>query len=187
MLGPRKGQDLVDLMFGRRIRPGVTDTPSGSLVTVRETELTGGECDLVQNRVQIDRFTGGSLPAKLFSEQPVWGREAGQTEQALVQLDVSLRQQVKQKADFEAAAGLLLLVLKDLWTGDLALGGESSVGRGRLRGQQATLTFAGQNWTLDAGSDGQLITIGERADLEAWVMAFNSWQGPARSAEELRR
>jgi CRISPR/Cas system CSM-associated protein Csm3 (group 7 of RAMP superfamily) len=187
MLGPRKGQDLVDLMFGRRIRPGVTDTPSGSLVTVRETELIGGERDLVQNRVQIDRFTGGSLPARLFSEQPVWGREPSQANQALVQLDVSLRQRVEQEADFKAAAGLLLLVLKDLWTGDLAVGGESSVGRGRLRGQHATLTYGGRSWTLDLGTNNQLAVVGERADLEAWVTAFNSWQRPARSAEELRR
>ena len=187
MLGPSKGPKLVDLMFGRHIR-GHDDAPSGSLVTVRETELTGGERNLVQNRVQIDRFTSGSLPAKLFSEQPVWGREAGQAGQALVQLDLSLRQPVHGRAvDFEAAAGLLLLVLKDLWTGDLALGGESSVGRGRLRGRQATLTFAGRSWTLSAEPDGQLTTTGEKADLEAWVKAFNDWQEPLRSAKEITR
>ena len=34
---------------------------------------------------------------------------------------------------------MLLLLLKDLWTGDLPLGGESSIGRGRLRGLEAKL------------------------------------------------
>ncbi len=185
MLGPVKGAELVNLVFGQRIRPGSADAPSGSLVTIRETELTGGRHDLVQNRVQIDRFTGGTLPAKLFSEQPVWGREAGQAGQALMQLDLSLRQPAENgAADFAAAAGLLLLVLKDLWTGDLALGGESSVGRGRLRGQQATLTLGSRRWVLAAAQDGGLSIIGEKTELEAWVKAFNGWQGPVRSAKE---
>jgi CRISPR/Cas system CSM-associated protein Csm3 (group 7 of RAMP superfamily) len=184
VLGPTKGPKLVDATFGRRIRPGAADTPSGSLVTVRETELAGGERNLVQNRVQIDRFTGGSSPAKLFSEQPIWGREPGQTGQALAQLDVSLRQQGNHEADFEAAAGLLLLVLKDLWTGDLPLGGESSVGRGWLRGQRATLTIGERQWTLTADSPGSLTITGDKDTLEAWVKAFHQWQESSRSAKE---
>ena len=48
----------------------------------------------------------------------------------------------------------MLLLLKDLWTGDLHIGGESSVGRGRLRGHKATLHYAGEAWVIeDAGNN----------------------------------
>ena len=51
---------------------------------------------------------------------------------ATVKIVMSLRRLSDESRDeFEAQAGLLLLVLKDLWSGDLPLGGESSVGRGR--------------------------------------------------------
>jgi len=46
--------------------------------------------------------------------------------------------------------GLLLLLLRDLWTGDLPLGGESSVGRGRLKGRSATLAYDGKTWRFAA-------------------------------------
>jgi hypothetical protein len=51
--------------------------------------------------------------------------------------------------------GLVLLLLKDLWTGDLPLGGEISVGRGRLKGKQATLTWKRQdvNCTIKANGN----------------------------------
>jgi len=38
-------------------------------------------------------------------------------------------------------AGLLLLILKDLWTGDLAVGGEKSIGRGVFQGHKAKITM----------------------------------------------
>ena len=34
-----------------------------------------------------------------------------------------------------------MLLLKDLWTSDLPVGGESSIGRGRLKGIQADLIW----------------------------------------------
>ena len=35
-----------------------------------------------------------------------------------------------------------MLLLKDLWTEDIALGSESSVGRGRLKGVSAVIDYA---------------------------------------------
>jgi CRISPR/Cas system CSM-associated protein Csm3 (group 7 of RAMP superfamily) len=82
--------------------------------------------DLVQTRIAIDRFTGGAYHGALFQEQPVFGGD-----ETCVAIELELR----QPKDCEI--GLLLLLIKDLWTSDLPVGGESSIGRGRLKGIKA--------------------------------------------------
>lgn len=74
--------------------------------------------ELVQNRIAIDRFTGGAYHGALFDEQPIFGG------------DVTIELELRNPKEYEI--GLLLLLLKDLWTSDLPVGGESSIGRGRL-------------------------------------------------------
>ncbi|MCI0626822.1 MAG: hypothetical protein L0387_35105, partial [Acidobacteria bacterium] len=175
VLGRDKGPKLIDEMFGRKIE-SADDEPSGSRVVVRETEVRGGIADLVQNRVKIDRFTGGSYPAALFSQQPLWGTTDGKT---LITLHLRLRRHADESdADFYAKVGLLLLVLKDLWIGDLPLGGESSVGRGRLLGQTATIEMIEDNrkrWELSEDQPVAVTGTGSREDLENFVKALPQW------------
>ena len=78
--------------------------------------------------------------------------------------------QIVAEMVFQAQAGMVLLALKDLWTGDLPLGGESSVGRGRLAGQEAAIVYGGQTWQL-RGAD-SIEVSGPAAQLEDWVQAF---------------
>ncbi|WP_339383810.1 MULTISPECIES: RAMP superfamily CRISPR-associated protein [unclassified Tychonema] len=82
--------------------------------------------DLVQNRIAIDRFTGGAYHGALFDEQPIFGGEKTR---------VCIELELRNPNEYEI--GLLLLLLKDLWTTDLPVGGESSIGRGRLKGIKA--------------------------------------------------
>ena len=49
---------------------------------------------------------------------------------------------VNNYEDYEA--GLMLLVLKDLWTGDLPIGGEKAIGRGVLTGKKASISWNGE-------------------------------------------
>jgi len=79
--------------------------------------------------VAIDRFTQGVVPTALFDEQPYVGGT------------VHLRFELRNPRDGEI--GLLLLVLKDLLTGQLPIGGTSSVGRGVLVGRRMTMTGSG--------------------------------------------
>ncbi len=152
---------MIDDMFGRRI-DSREDDPSGSLLLVRETKIEGGSVDRVQSRVKIDRFTGGAYPRALLSEQPLFARMG--KEPARVKVDIELRKPVhRDDGSFDAQVGLLLLVLKDLWTGDLPLGGESGIGRGRLQGEMATLTLRESpleeddlTWTIEREPDGRL-------------------------------
>ena len=100
-----------------------------------------------------------------------------------MQIKLELRQRVTDpEALRQAQVGLLLLVLKDLWTGDLPLGGESSVGRGRLRGQEATLTQKSRGkdageWKLGRSGEGLSATP---AELEDYVKALWAYRMPEK-------
>lgn len=124
-------QRLVSQMFGVGPEdPEWKDEEQrhASRMTVREAELKHVH-KLVQTRIRVDRFTGGAMDNYLFSEAPVFSGPKSR-----ITLNLALR----NPQDHEI--GLLLLLLKDLWTGDLPVGGESSVGRGRLKGVKAKLT-----------------------------------------------
>ena len=165
--------ELVNQMFGLRfdkkegngsINPKDRQ-PTGSRVIVDETVIDNPLSDWVQTRVKIDRFTGGAYPQALFSEQPVF---AGTENPTLIQINLAYQKVAGQP--FTAGVGLLLLVLKDLWTEDLPLGGESSVGRGRLQGQKATLTSGNNVWEFEEVNGSLTFTQGKPGDLEHYVV-----------------
>ena len=144
---PDRAERLIDGMFGSSERDALT----ASRLTIDETVL-GNTASLVQSRIKIDRFTGGAYGTALFDEEPTFGD--GQS-----RLDLRIR--LRDPHSHEV--GLLLLLLKDLWTGDLPLGGEQGVGRGRLCGRQATLTWRSQGQT----SRSQVTQDGERLDVRS--------------------
>jgi hypothetical protein len=182
VLGREHGREIVAEMFGRKMDKEMAKLPPdderrqpiGSQVVVRETEITGGLKNRVQSRVKIDHLTGGAYPSGLFSQQPLWDVKA---HRAAIHLDVRLRRsgqltKPEQELNFQAQLGLLLLVLKDLWTSDLPLGGESSVGRGRLVGGEATIEYENQTWNLKGRDEITMSGDGPAIQLEKWVQAF---------------
>lgn len=158
----KPGAEIVDRLFGYRPKNPEDKTPmTASRLWVAEAVIQE-PIDLVQTRVKLDRFTGGSFPGALFSEQAVF---AGKS------THVQLRIELSEPTDSDV--GLLLLLLKDLWTGDLPLGGESSIGRGRLRGETARLTYgAGGAWDFQLTADGGLQLDADHARLQEYVQAF---------------
>jgi CRISPR/Cas system CSM-associated protein Csm3 (group 7 of RAMP superfamily) len=164
-IGPKdKARELIHAMFGPEMKGDAK--PWTSRVGTCEKVVENAKTDLVQNRVSIDRFTGGARETALFNEQPAFG--GGET---TVTVDVRLI----EPQCYEV--GLLLLLLKDLWTSDLPLGGESSVGRGRLKGKEATLTCWNEgtpvSWEIKA-NDQSLTIDGDREVLEGCVTALNA-------------
>jgi len=177
---PRLAHDFVDRLFGAQM-VSAESQPNASRVWVEETEICA-PVERVVTRLKIDRFTGGAYPAALFSQQPLFG--AAGTE-------VTVRLAVENPTD--ADIGLVLLLLKDLWTGDLPLGGEASVGRGRLAGKWAEIELARKapiaaepaelkdsafapktkTWRLEAAADGILLPA-EAEQLQTYVAAFLS-------------
>lgn len=153
-------QAFVDGMFGPSVIERGEKNAKASRVSIREAEITDVD-SLVVTRVKIDRFTGGAFESALFTEQPAVGKP-----ETRVTLDLTLRNPANSEI------GLLLLLLKDLWTGDLPIGGESGVGRGRLKGVEATLKTPAGEWTFEQKGD-HLIVPPKAETLETWVDEFN--------------
>ena len=165
--GSSRANGMIEDMFGPR---GGKDVKlAASRVRVRETEIKKSISEMVQNRVAIDRFTGGASNTALFSEQPLFG---------LPETRVHVELNLVNPQDAEI--GLLLLVLKDLWTGDLPLGGESSVGRGRLRGLSANLKLGETEWSLQQHENKLSITC-DAQKLEECVSALRKELSDAAS------
>lgn len=158
-----------------------------SRLSVHESVIESTE-ELVQTRIAIDRFTGGAYHGALFSEQPVFGVELVEKEKIgkkdkyknkpkpkSQHKHVELQLELRNPEEFEV--GLLLLLLKDLWTGDLPIGGTSSIGRGRLQGVEATITWKqpeilGKKWVIYQ-DNGKLKFEGEdKQELESFVQKF---------------
>ena len=168
-----KAQAFVTTLFGGETKDADgLETLQASRLSVRETVIENVVADLVQNRVGIDRFTGGARDTALFNEQPIWGKPESRVTIDLQLINVNGKSQEAEANQFNAQIGLLLLLLKDLWTGDLPLGGESSVGRGRLQGQIATLTLGETVWKMaEVNGRLQFSGNGSREDLQNKYLA----------------
>jgi len=164
-----KSEELLKEVFG-----WVDDSPGWhtkraikSRVIVEETVLRNVEAE-IQNRIKIDRFTGGTADTALFDSMPVWRRQG--VPQVVIKISMPEYSQEKRWI-----AGLLLQVLKDLWTGDLPIGGEKAIGRGVLQGVEARITLGKtSHWTIEAQVDNSLKITGEKdkSELEACAEAL---------------
>lgn len=156
LLCPTYAQDRLYALFGPDMDDENIQQPAGSRIVIRDSKLELAR-ELIQMRVMIDRFTGGALPQHLFDEQILTGGE--------FEVQITVRNPTTQDI------GLLLFLLKDLWTGDLPLGGESSVGRGRLQGKKATLEYANNTWVITAKNDAELefSGTGKTEDLQTYA------------------
>lgn len=179
----KQAQLFIDELFGPSELEKDEKRTFASRLSIRETVIKHKEPEdenlksLVQTRVKIDRFTGGAFETALFSEQPLFGND-----ETRIQLEMILKpparkdtKKIDSNAVNEAEVGLLLLLLKDLWTSDLPVGGENSVGRGRLKGATAVLKFDdGREWQfIRKGEFGVEVTGSKKQDLENFVNAFN--------------
>ena len=128
-------KDEVDMfiaaLFGTTSLEKKNEYSVPSSLYVSETVIDNVECQL-QNRIQIDRFTGGTIESALFDSMPVF--PVPNDEAQLVNLTLTIHKPLPSQK------GLLLLLLKDLYTSELPIGGEKNVGRGLLKGTKATVT-----------------------------------------------
>ena len=157
------GCALIEKLFGNN--PKSADGRASKL-QVDDTVIQNGREDRVQTRIRVDRFTGGAFETNLFSDMPVFARP-----------DTEVNLSFRVFAPEPGECGLILLLLKDLWTGDLPLGGNSNIGRGRLIGVKANLTEIKSGietvWGLNSGEpDTGMIMTDNTASLEEYVQAF---------------
>lgn len=132
-------QASVDKMFGpvhEQQNVGQQEDLWASRVWIEE-QLVRNVDPQWQDRVAIDRFTGGSLQSALFNEKPVYPLPITELEKRKSTSHLRLILTLEEPKDAEI--GLLLLTLRDFWHGHAALGGETSNGRGTLKGVKAQL------------------------------------------------
>lgn len=170
-LAPGASEERINTLFGYTARSR-HDPGLASRVIVHEHVVENVKSDLVQSRVSIDRFTGGAYAGALFSEQPAFPTAESR---ATVELELLAPPDDATDRIFRAELGLLLLVLKDLWRGDLAVGGESGIGRGRLAGRALAVTIGQKTAAkLAMDSDGAIdITPEGRAFFNECVAALH--------------
>ena len=122
---------------------------------------------VAQTRTRIDRFTGGVLQGGLFTTEPVWQS----SDEPTLNIHFEIHD-VKR----EAEVGLALALLRDLWLGRLALGGEKSIGRGTLSGRSARIEYKGRAYELDR--DGKVVD----GDVEEFARPTRSLKNYLREA-----
>jgi len=106
-------------------------------IFIEETILPDRYPSEVQTRIQIDRFTGGTVSGAFLEEMPVFSSE---NEGDPIKIEM-IKIEIKIKGCSEEEAGLMTLILKDLWTRDLTVGGGKAVGRGVFQGKSAHIQY----------------------------------------------
>jgi CRISPR/Cas system CSM-associated protein Csm3 (group 7 of RAMP superfamily) len=137
----KTAQMIAELFGDEEDRGGRREALKGNL-KINEAVMAGTR-PVVQDRIRIDRFTGAVQDGAKFESEPIWPYEDAQ-----VEFNLSLNDFKKQH---EWQAGLLLHLIKDLGTKDLALGGEKNIGRGILQMQALRIKGASSedvNWKM---------------------------------------
>lgn len=137
---------------------------------VNEVYFKNGVIEKDQTRNRIDRFTGGTIESALFTNRALY------QEKPSVPV-VHLHFEIMDCADWEA--GLALFMLKDLWTGNIALGGEKSIGRGLLKGVSASISYKGERYTVTGNGS---VTPEQRNKLEGYAEALKRKEKEAAEA-----
>jgi len=116
------GDDWINRLFGPRFEKkqhSNPTSPNASRLRISENFISDSYARR-QTRIAIDRFTGGVVQGALFDEE--------------VCTEGVLKVRIELRDPDDAEIGLLLLLLKDLLTGEIPVGGSVSVGRGILKG-----------------------------------------------------
>ncbi len=121
--------------------------------------------EVEHKRTKIDRFTGGTLQGTLFTTTPAYQKNFDAP-------TLKLQFEIRDADDSEA--GLAIFLLRDLWLGRVAVGGEKSIGRGTLNGLSATINFRGKTYTL--GANGKVLG-GDKTELESFAAALKNFAG----------
>lgn len=159
---PSLTNDLTADLFGY-VNQNRTNNNNAKRGLIRVEETIIKENDVLpklQNRIRIDRFTGGVIDGALFNSEPIWTKEKEELEISFT-IEHFKNTSDELKKNYKK---LLLMLLKDLWTGDLAIGGEKSIGRGVLQGKSASIIENGKQiaafeWSDDGNNPAALTWI----------------------------
>lgn len=127
-LGIGSAEACIDEWFGY-VRTRQNGAKQSNIV-VGESVIEGG-ADLPVKRAKIDRYDGSAISGALYAEKAHFG--------GTLVLEIKIRKnyydenggQLKnERLQYEPIVGMLLLAIKDIQNGYLAIGGQTAVGRG---------------------------------------------------------
>jgi hypothetical protein len=156
-IGEQQPDCHLDQLFGyvdeKVSRCGKRPSAMQSRLWISETILADDISGLAEQiRVSVDRFTGGARESLLFGSAPLWPKEH--------ETPFTIRMRIAAPEEWET--GLLLQLLKDLWTEDLPIGGEKGIGRGLLTGHHAEIILPkGEKLEIERVQDHVHIKVSE--------------------------
>ena len=114
--------DIINAWFGMAIQ-GTKNSKASKIIIEESIIENAKEIEIVRNK--IDRFSGGSADSALFNERAQFNGNTKLT----IRIPKTIRVKNKELNN-NYILGLLALTLKDIDNGLIALGGQTSIGRG---------------------------------------------------------
>jgi CRISPR/Cas system CSM-associated protein Csm3 (group 7 of RAMP superfamily) len=150
------GNQVVNGLFGPRLKGTESPdfTPAASKIRISESFIEDTN-ERKQTRIAVDRFTGGVVKGALFDEE-ILGKGG-------------VRIRIEVRTPTEKEVGLLVLLIRDLLSGEIPVGGGASVGRGVLKGTGEILFPDGQEITIE---ENLRVNDGDREILDGKIRAF---------------
>lgn len=154
-----RGTAITNELFG--FSNDKTKDSHKSRVLVNEVYFDTAYTQEEQHRIRVDRFTGGVMNGALFADHPLRNTKGEK-------LTFPLHIRIKDCTDSEA--GLAMLLVKDLMTGQVTMGANRTIGCGRIKGHSVTVKYNGENYVIDGTGK---VTGGQVETLESLVQALH--------------
>lgn len=154
-----RGTAITNELFGYS-NDKTKDSHKGR-VLVNEVYFDTAYTQEEQHRIRVDRFTGGVMNGALFADHPLRNTKGEK-------LTFPLYIRIKDCTDSEA--GLAMLLVKDLMTGQVTMGANRTIGCGRIKGHSVTVKYNGESYVIDGTGK---VTGGQVETLESLVQALH--------------
>lgn len=154
-----RGTAITNELFG--FSNDKTKDSHKSRVLVNEVYFDTAYTQEEQHRIRVDRFTGGVMNGALFANHPLRNTKGEK-------LTFPLHIRIKDCTDSEA--GLAMLLVKDLMTGQVTMGANRTIGCGRIKGHSVTVKYNGESYVIDGTGK---VTGGQVETLESLVQALH--------------
>ena len=165
-----RGATMTDKLFG--YSNDKTKKSYKGRVLVNEVYFGTTYTQEEQHRIRVDRFTGGVMNGALFTDHPLRNTKGEK-------LTFPLHIRIKDCTDSEA--GLAMLLVKDLMTGQVTMGANRTIGCGRIRGNSLTIRDNDESYVIDGS--GKVVT-GQVETLESLVQSLHQYKEDTVPAKE---
>jgi len=153
------GEKILKEPYGWADIEGKNKKKLKSRLIVEESIIEDVE-EEIQTRLKIDRFTSGTIHGALIETKPIWHKNER----------IPIKIKIRNFSPWEA--GLILLILKDIWTSDLQIGGEKAIGRGFLKGISAKIKYDGNEIILKEKNGKIAINKEDKKNLQDFIVEF---------------